>query len=92
MRKSNNKEGAGTLSRIAACRSLCSRARIFNSSDGVDGLAYPGMAVATDITDPESVRQLAERVSETYESVDVLVNNAGVCCSGPFADTTLEDW
>lgn len=54
--------------------------------------AGAGMAVATDITDPESVKQLAERVCETYESVDVLINNAGVCCSGPFADTTLEDW
>ena len=90
MQKSNNKEGAGTLTGIAACELLWSFT--VNSVNGVEGFASPGMAVATDITDPESVRQLAERVAETYESVDVLVNNAGVCCTGPFADTTLEDW
>eukprot|EP00241_Pyramimonas_parkeae_P019631 CAMPEP_0114281500 /NCGR_PEP_ID=MMETSP0059-20121206/3035_1 /TAXON_ID=36894 /ORGANISM="Pyramimonas parkeae, Strain CCMP726" /LENGTH=317 /DNA_ID=CAMNT_0001402033 /DNA_START=153 /DNA_END=1106 /DNA_ORIENTATION=- len=51
-----------------------------------------GLAVATDITDASSVQALAAEVARTYESVDVLVNNAGVCCTGPFADTTMEDW
>jgi len=50
------------------------------------------LAVQMDITDLESVQQLAKQVTDIYESVDVLVNNAGVCCSGPFADTTMEDW
>lgn len=52
----------------------------------------PALAVQMDITDLESVQQLAKQVTDIYESVDVLVNNAGVCCSGPFADTTMEDW
>eukprot|EP00242_Pyramimonas_sp_CCMP2087_P014794 CAMPEP_0198207456 /NCGR_PEP_ID=MMETSP1445-20131203/10902_1 /TAXON_ID=36898 /ORGANISM="Pyramimonas sp., Strain CCMP2087" /LENGTH=320 /DNA_ID=CAMNT_0043880491 /DNA_START=61 /DNA_END=1020 /DNA_ORIENTATION=- len=51
-----------------------------------------GMAVVTDITNPESVEELASAVAAQYESVDVLVNNAGVCCTGSFAETTLDDW
>jgi NAD(P)-dependent dehydrogenase (short-subunit alcohol dehydrogenase family) len=50
------------------------------------------MAVVTDITSPESVEELASAVAAQYESVDVLVNNAGVCCTGSFAETTLDDW
>lgn len=53
---------------------------------------HAALAVPTDITDAASVSSLAEAVVARYESVDVLVNNAGVCCSGPFADTTLDDW
>jgi hypothetical protein len=53
---------------------------------------HAALAVPTDITDAASVSSLAEAVAARYESVDVLVNNAGVCCSGPFADTTLDDW
>jgi NAD(P)-dependent dehydrogenase (short-subunit alcohol dehydrogenase family) len=48
--------------------------------------------VPTDITDPADVAALAATVCARYDSVDVLINNAGVCCSGPFADTTMEDW
>lgn len=55
-------------------------------------LGMAGLAIATDITDLESVRRLAEEVAETYESVDVLINNAGICLNGPFADITMQDW
>lgn len=51
-----------------------------------------GLAIAADITDPKSVEHLAKTIIDQYESVDVLINNAGVCCTGPFADTTMEDW
>uniref|UniRef100_A0A7S0WIV6 Uncharacterized protein n=1 Tax=Pyramimonas obovata TaxID=1411642 RepID=A0A7S0WIV6_9CHLO len=51
-----------------------------------------GMAVVTDITDAKSVQELADAVAAQYDTVDVLINNAGVCCTGPFADTSLDDW
>ncbi|KAK3265454.1 hypothetical protein CYMTET_25861 [Cymbomonas tetramitiformis] len=50
------------------------------------------LAIPTDITQRDSVDDFIDIISDTYESVSVLVNNAGVCLSGSFADTTLEDW
>ena len=50
------------------------------------------LAVPTDISNRESVAALAAAVTDRYERVDVLINNAGVCLSGPFAETTMDDW
>ena len=38
----------------------------------------PALAVATDITDPDAVEGLAERVLATFDRIDVLVNNAAI--------------
>jgi 2-hydroxycyclohexanecarboxyl-CoA dehydrogenase len=45
-----------------------------------------------DVADADAVAALAERVHATHGPLDVLVNNAGVGMSGPFADSSLEDW
>jgi len=37
--------------------------------------------VPTDITDPAAVQRLVERVVDTYDSVDVVINCAGAPCS-----------
>ena len=42
----------------------------------------------TDVTDPASVRSLADAVGEA----DILVNNAGIAHSAPLARITLDDW
>jgi len=39
-----------------------------------------------DVTDQESMRQVAAAVEERFGSVDVLVGNAGIATGGPFAD------
>ncbi|MEV7694672.1 SDR family NAD(P)-dependent oxidoreductase [Microbacterium sp. NPDC089189] len=49
-------------------------------------------AVPTDVTDPDSVAALAERVIADHGRVDLLVNNAGVGPRSPVADLTLADW
>ena len=41
-----------------------------------------------DVTDPASVRALADAVGDA----DILINNAGVAHSAPFAKITLDDW
>jgi short-subunit dehydrogenase len=43
-----------------------------------------------DVTDPESIARLEQRVATEVGPVDVLVNNAGVVFGGPFADVPLE--
>lgn len=50
------------------------------------------LAIATDVTEVEQVENLVEKALGFYDTVDVLVNNAGICLSGPVEKTTLEDW
>ncbi|MGH7568493.1 MAG: SDR family NAD(P)-dependent oxidoreductase [Gemmatimonadales bacterium] len=49
-------------------------------------------AVRCDVTDPASVRALAEAATRHLGHVDVLVNNAGIAHSAPLHRLTLEDW
>ena len=50
------------------------------------------LAVPTDISQVEQVNVLVEKALDTFGSIDVLVNNAGICMNGEMAQTTLEDW
>jgi NAD(P)-dependent dehydrogenase (short-subunit alcohol dehydrogenase family) len=48
--------------------------------------------VAADVSDPSSVRALAEAVTGRFGRVDIVVNNAGVGPQGRISDLTLSDW
>ena len=50
------------------------------------------LAVPCDITQPDQVTALAERVFDTYASVNLVVNNAGVCMRGDWQMCTLQDY
>jgi len=50
------------------------------------------LAVPTDVTDPEQVANWCEKAIATYGQIDVLVNNAGICASGPVANMKRADW
>ncbi|MGV9312943.1 SDR family oxidoreductase [Streptomyces sp. NPDC003691] len=45
-----------------------------------------------DVSDEAAMEKLAARVASAYGVVDVLVNNAGIGMSGPFLETSSEDW
>jgi NAD(P)-dependent dehydrogenase (short-subunit alcohol dehydrogenase family) len=49
-------------------------------------------AYTCDVSDAEAVNALAERVHAEHGPLDVLVNNAGVGMSGPFAGMSIDDW
>ena len=50
------------------------------------------LAIQTDVTDLTSVRNMVQTVTERFEQLDVLVNNAGYDRFHLFLDTTPEFW
>ncbi len=59
----------------------------------VAGAGGRACAVVTDITDPDGVAALHERVTEELGAIDVLVNNAAYAGTmQPFWETSLEQW
>ncbi|MCG9129726.1 SDR family NAD(P)-dependent oxidoreductase [Candidatus Poribacteria bacterium] len=50
------------------------------------------LSVKTDVSKSEEVEYLAERTYDTFGSVHILCNNAGVVCSRPIWEHTIEDW
>jgi len=54
---------------------------------------YPGrrLVVPTDLTDRLAVEALVRRTMEEFDSLDVLVNNAGVGLFAPIADGSLDN-
>ena len=58
---------------------------------GADGAR--GLAVPTDVADPQSVQVLFARVKEAFGRVDAIFNNAGQNAPGvPFEDLPFERW
>jgi NAD(P)-dependent dehydrogenase (short-subunit alcohol dehydrogenase family) len=50
------------------------------------------LAVATDVSDPQSVDALAARAYAEFGSVHLLCNNAGAAVLRPFVELTRDDW
>jgi NAD(P)-dependent dehydrogenase (short-subunit alcohol dehydrogenase family) len=51
-----------------------------------------GIAVACNVSDPESVREAIQDIVTTWGRIDVLFANAGVYRGGPLTELTLEEW
>jgi short-subunit dehydrogenase len=49
------------------------------------------LVVATDVSKPEEIQQLADAALREFGDVDVWINNAGVASIGPFWDIPLEE-
>lgn len=50
------------------------------------------LGAAVDVTDEQSVGDLVSQVSQTFPTIDVLVNNAGVYWHRELADISLDEW
>jgi NAD(P)-dependent dehydrogenase (short-subunit alcohol dehydrogenase family) len=87
---------ARALSRAGATVVLAARTTQALDTLAADITAAGGgaLAVATDVTDPDSVRHLVERTVEAYGHLDAAVNNAagGGHPPTPLAEVAVEDY
>ncbi|MGE0776514.1 MAG: SDR family oxidoreductase [Sphingomonadaceae bacterium] len=58
----------------------------------LEGLGYHAVAVAADLSNPENIGALVEKVSIDHGKIDILVNNAGAVWGEPAEDHSLEGW
>ena len=53
---------------------------------------HQAWSVVCDVSDPQSIRELAISATDRLERVDILVNAAGIASSAPLHKLTLKDW
>jgi short-subunit dehydrogenase len=58
----------------------------------IQALGRQALAIPTDVGDAQQVRSLMQKALEKFAQIDVLVNNAGICLTGPVEKTSPEDW
>ncbi len=89
------REIALTLGRAGARMALAYRTdryRIHRVAQELQSLGPQVMAVATDVTRPERVKQLVEEVVQHFGRLDILVNNVGEFEWKTVMDSTAEEW
>ncbi len=91
--------GIGREIALALAREGCPVAVVARSSDQVEAtaaavasLGVPSMALVLDVTDERAVARGVAAIVARLGRVDVLVNNAGIAESAPFAKTNAALW
>lgn len=89
--------GIGLATARAFARQGCKLRLLDIDSGGLEAAAesLSGCAAACHVIDCRDGRALTDLADEIYSAegrVDVLHNNAGVCCGGPACDIPLDDW
>jgi 3-oxoacyl-[acyl-carrier protein] reductase len=91
--------GAGGLGQAMARRFAEEGARLVVADLNLDAaeaftaeLGSGALAVRTDVTSPEQVRALVDRVVTDCGSIDVFINNAGITRDASLRKMTLDDW
>src|SRR4051794_3892820 len=85
---------ARQLAAQGARLAICSREpdELQRASDDLTAQGAEVVAVPCDVTDQEQVEMMVRTVLDRFDSIDVLINNAGTIQVGPFEVTTVEDY
>jgi NAD(P)-dependent dehydrogenase (short-subunit alcohol dehydrogenase family) len=83
---------AGRLAAEGAAVAVLDIADAAGTVAEIEAAGAKGLALVTDVTDPDQVARAAEEVVAALGAADILVNNAGIYPNQPFADLTLADW
>ncbi len=66
--------------------------RLQTVADQITAMGRQAIALPTDVSNPDQVTALVEKSLVTFGKIDALINNAGICLTGPMVNTSLEDW
>src|SRR5690625_4778192 len=69
---------------LAACEQMGEK---LENSFGIKTLAFE-----CDVTNEEHIKNVIEKTVETFDSIDILVNNSGASWAAPVEDMPLEAW
>ncbi|MDA0348482.1 MAG: SDR family oxidoreductase [Verrucomicrobia bacterium] len=69
-----------------------SKEKIENLASEINESGGIAKAVETDVTDEAAVINLFESVGKYFDSLDILINNAGIGMGGPIEELTFETW
>ncbi|MBW2056998.1 MAG: SDR family oxidoreductase [Deltaproteobacteria bacterium] len=58
----------------------------------IEAEGHPATAIEVDVTSPQEVQNMVDRVIGSYGRIDILFNNAGIAIRGPAEAFSLEDW
>ena len=76
--------------RLAICD--LNEAGLKETAEAAVGLGAEVLAQTVDVTDTASMDEFADAVHARFDTVDLLINNAGIGVGAGFFDTTPEDW
>ena len=86
-------EGAGFAEAGADVVPTGRRAKLAKEvSREVEALGRRSLAVASDVTDEDSIQALADAAIDKFGKVDILVNAAGITARRPTLDVSDEEW
>ncbi|KAI9062271.1 oxidoreductase [Trametes sanguinea] len=59
--------------------------------EAMEGFKHPVEKLVLDVTDDRNVQEVVKTILDREGRIDVLVNNAGVLCTGPIIDLPMEE-
>jgi gluconate 5-dehydrogenase len=66
--------------------------RCEQAAEELQKLGVKAIALACDVKDPASVREMVDAAVAQFSRIDILINNAGVSWGAPVEQMTLEQW
>ncbi len=85
---------ARKLGQMGAKVAICARTlhQLFRAEEELLSLGIDAIAIQCDVTDRSSVKALVDSIVGRWQTIDVVINNAGIIQMGPLESLTQDDF